>query len=175
MGNGDGAGLLRNSDLESPRLTTRERDLFMALKQQNRLNYLQCLMVKGVAGRFGKPVFGNAIGSSSQFIQVIRNGQANPISVTIAAQFAGGPGKQVKLSFSGSQAASEVVDYLGNTAAAPSFGKVISDPILLVPGQELFVACADPVFPLDAGDLLTVRVFDVAKFLTDGVWESTPQ
>lgn len=175
MSDGDGTGLLRNSDLNSPRLTVRERDLFMALKQQNRLNYLQCLMIKGVAGRFERPVFGNLIGATDRYISVIRNGQANPISVTISAQFGAVPGKAIKLSFSGSQAASEVVDYLGNSALAPSFGKLISDPILLIPGQELFINTANTLIALDAGDMFSVRVFDVAKFLVDGVWESTPQ
>lgn len=153
-------------------LNARELDLFEMLKKQLRLSNLQLMLSGGVAGRFMRPVTGDRIGSSAAFIEAYRSTSSNPVAVVVAAQFTGVPGKQVKLSLAASDNAAEVVDYLGNSALAPSFGKIISYPILVKPNQALWITTANTLIPLVIGDVFTIRMFDAREYLTDDVWQT---
>lgn len=166
-------GQFNRGELKSnAQLNDREQDLFNELIAMNRLLFLLALGQNTVAGKFEKPVTGDLIGTSANFISVYRNPNPYPVAVTVVGQFMGIAGKQVKLSLSQSQASGEVVDFLGNTPAAPSYNKRISTAILLAPKQELFIASADTGFTLLAADIFAVRVFDVRRFVADSSWET---
>lgn len=163
-------------ELESS-LTPRERDLFRELIGMNRLLFVLALGQGAAGGRFETPVLGDAIqaavaGTVANFVRVFQNPNPYPVAVTLLGQFSGAPGKQVKISLSQAQSTSEVIDFLGNTAAAPSFAKRISVPIILAPKQEIFIASADVVFPLVAADIFAVRVLDIRKLISDSAWET---
>lgn len=165
-------GGFNTSELQSKLLSAREADLFQLLMEHNRLLYLNCLMQTAIAGKFESPVLGSAIGAVDKFVPVYRNKYPNPVAVTVLGLFSGVPGKQVKLSLSQANTNAEVVDFLGNTASAPSFNKRISGTILLQPHQELFINTADTNFALVAGDIFAVRVFDVRQLVADSSWET---
>lgn len=163
----------RPAQLVAPQdLTLREQDLFNALKTQYRLSYLQVMLTSGVAGRFVKPLLGSAIGVSTTFLEIYRNTASGLVAVTIAAQFGAVPGKALKLSRSASDNVAEVIDYLGNAAAPPSFGKLISYPIILKPNEALYATTANTLVALDGNDVFTVRVFNPSEYLSDDIWQS---
>lgn len=170
---GLGLGLLRKSQMmtREEALNPREKDLFDALITTNRLLFLLCLTAKATAGRFERAVTGDMIGVTDLFIPMYKNQSSYPLGVVIGGQFNSAAGRQIKLSLSQSGASSEVVDYLGNAASGPSFGKRISDPILLVPNQQLWINTADVNFALAAIDIFTVRIFDLAQYLSESAWQ----
>lgn len=171
-------GQFNREELESgATLTPRERDLFRELINMNRLLFVLALGQGAAGGKFEKPVQGDEIqamvsGTDAGFISVYKNPNPYPVAVTILGQFSGVPGKQVKISLSQAQASNEVIDYLGNTAAAPSFNKRISVPIILAPKQEIFIASADTGFALLAADIFAVRVLDIRRLVADAAWET---
>lgn len=167
------AGYLRESDIEG-HMTPRERELFRALIQGNRINFMTLLLQSPQpAGAFDKAMTGDAIGTTDKYITLVaQNKRPNPIAVTIYAQFSGIPGKQVKISLTTNQSDDQVVDYLGNTPASPSFNKRRTDPVILNPGDALYINTADTNFALVVGDKFLVRIFDPARALNEEVWQT---
>lgn len=110
---------------------------------------------------------GDAIGAVDGYLSLVQNKQAWPIAVRIAAELNGArnPGVQVKLAFGQDGSDEQVADYLGSSGQAPSYNKRISDPIILRPAAALYINTADVNFPLDAGDVFRIRIYDPGDFI----------
>lgn len=124
------------------------------------------------AGSFEEAANGGQILTDNQYIPLYRNPQSTPVGVAIYATFVGEAGKQVKLALRPDGGDVTVVDYLGNTAAPPSFNKRISSTVVLKPQESLYINTVDTNFALAAGDVFKVRVFDPIAYLADTAWQS---
>jgi hypothetical protein len=156
---------------------------FAQMLMNNRLLWLQLVGMNPLPmGEFATTLLGSAIPLLPLwappivplYTSLYKNNESNLVGLVIGGQFAGAPGKQVKLSLSGDSSDEQVVDYLGDTPSAPSFNKRFSATIVLAPKQELFIAyAADPaVFPCTAATKFTVKVFNPARYLNDVKWEA---
>lgn len=143
---------------------------------QNRLLSIVAMSAATLAaGRYETNVVGANFPAapSNDYIQLIRNSFPHPVAVQVSAIFTGGPGVHVRLSLGTDAATSLIVDYLGNAASYPSFGKLISKTIILVPNQALNIACwQSAVFPVQAADEFKVLMFDPMLYVSDKVWQT---
>ncbi|OFV82579.1 MAG: hypothetical protein A2W26_02475 [Acidobacteria bacterium RBG_16_64_8] len=139
-----------------------ERLLWLMLASQNPVP----------AGRFERALTGDVIGNVAGYYELYQNKGLNPVAVAIYATFTGVAGKQVKLATKNDPSDVTVVDYLGNTAAPPSFNKRISATTVLRPGEILYAGTADTAFALVVGDVFNVRIFDPREYVADSVWQA---
>jgi hypothetical protein len=159
------AGLLPTSPAEMVKLAA-------ALEEHSRLQWLILLAQSPMpTTRFGARLLGSAIGTTNRYVSLYENSQPHPVAVKVLYTVGIVPGTQVALSTSQDTSNESAIDYLGNTSASPSFGKVISDNIILKAKQTLYINTADTAFTLDANDIFRVRVFDPSEFLKEDSWQ----
>lgn len=143
-----------------------------ALEEHSRLQWLILLAQSPMpTARFGARLLGSAIGTTNRYVALYENSQPHPVAVKVLYTVGNLPGTQVALSTSQDTSNESAVDYLGNTSASPSFGKVVSDNIILRAKQTLYINTADTNFALDANDIFRVRVFDPSEFLKEDSWQ----
>jgi hypothetical protein len=157
----------------------------------NRLKWLTlCALNPLPAGRFLPALLGTTIpypgigpGVIAQYVEIARNDLSNPIGIAVYGQI-DTLGLQVKLSLGDDVGGSLIIDYLGATAAFPSFNKRISCSVILNPAERLYIALQEDPPPAVAGtysftptasDRFVVRVLDPAAYINDGNWETRGQ
>jgi hypothetical protein len=154
----------------------------------NRLSWLQlCALNPLPAGRFLPALLGTAIpsalGTVGSYSEIARNDLSNPIGIAVYGQFTT-LGLQVKLSLGDDSGGSLIIDYLGATAAFPSFNKRISCTVILNPAERLYIGLQEDPPPAVPGtysfiptvdDRFVVRVLNPAAYIDDGNWETRGQ
>lgn len=108
--------------------------------------------------RFGPKFLGGILGATPNFQALFKNELGRPVSITVTASFAV-PGNQVRLSFEPNGTDAYQVGILS------SGGPVISGTIVLPTQKTLYIANADPTFPLTDSDEFRVLIFDPMKIL----------
>lgn len=150
-------------------------DDFMAQSAtlNNRLAFLTIMSQSPLpAGRFEQAMIGSDIGAIDQYKTMYENTGLNPVGIAVYAAFTGVAGKQVKLALMPDGGDATVVDYLGNSAVSPSFGKRISATTILKPGEKLWINTANTAVALIATDVFNVRIFDPREYVGDRSWEA---
>jgi hypothetical protein len=150
----------------------------------NRLLWLQlCTLSPLACGQFQPEFSGDQLDIIyGNYSRITRNNLANPVGVAVYCRFVT-TGVQVKLATDNNSNDSGVVDYLGSTPVLPCGGKIISNTVVLNPGESLYIAYVKddpiPIFPLPVvvipaviGDKFVVRVFDPAAYMIDQNWET---
>jgi hypothetical protein len=146
--------------------------LYNALVMSNRLAWMNLLATQPlVTGKFATSMTGERIGAVDNYIELFTNKAAHPVAVRVLGSFSGIPGKQVKLALTPDSQDSSVVDYLGNTASAPSFNKRLTDSIVLMPNETIYINTVDPMFNLVLTDIFRVRLLDPAAIVANPSWE----
>lgn len=140
---------------------------------QNRLLWMLLITQQPIPiSRFANAMKGDKIGAVDNYQLLYENKGVNPVGVRIYADFGDVPGRQIKISLSNKKDDSDVVEFLGNTADAPSFNKRLSDTIVVMPQSKLWVNGINlSAFPLDVNDTFRVRVFDPGEFIASRDWE----
>lgn len=130
--------------------------------REEQILYLTLLAQAGPVSEVTQPISGNQI--SGVYSELFRNNTNNPVRLQVFADFVN-PGVGVILSTSSDASDNGKIDELALIAN----GKTESVSVIVLPTYSLWVRDRDPVFfPMQANDVVRVRVFDPAKLVSYG-------
>lgn len=129
-------------------------------RREEQILYLTLLAQNGPVTEVTQPTNGDRI--TSEYTELLRNNTNNPVRVQVFADLVN-PGVGVLLSTSSDASNNGKIDELSLTAN----GRTESVFVILLPTYSLWVRDRDPAFfPMQANDVVRVRVFDPAKLIS---------
>lgn len=136
------------------------------MEELYRAIYLNVLLQAPMpSGRFSGTILGTAM-TSADFVPLYVNNANSLVALRVLFDVGAIPGVQVYLSYSTDASFEQVIDYLGNSALTPSYNKRISDTILVLPAQTIYIAPVNfAIFPPKADDKFRLRVWDPTSFM----------
>lgn len=130
--------------------------------REEQILYLTLLAQNGPVSEVTQPISGNQI--SAIYSELFRNNTNNPVRLQVFADFVN-PGVGVILSTSSDSSDNGKIDELALIAN----GRTESVSIIILPTYSLWLRDRDATFfPMQANDVVRVRVFDPAKLVSYG-------
>lgn len=129
--------------------------------RQAQVLYLTLLSQGGLGGpvtEVTSPISGTSL--TNEYTSIFTNNTNNPVRVQVFSDYTN-PGVGVTLSLTRDRSDVGKIDELALTAN----GRTDSVTTILMPTYSLWARNRDPIFPLQANDVVRIRVFDPAKLI----------